>query len=101
MYEQEKAYYASHKAEFHEKYPDKWIVITGNTLWGAFDTSSEAIKNVAGNLKQGEFMLHKPAHDGNIVIGKRSNIQLNKKRKKKAKPTIKYTNEELVVFPYA
>ena len=38
----ENAFYALHKAEFQEKYYDKWLVIVGDSLWGVYDKFSDA-----------------------------------------------------------
>jgi len=65
--ERENAFYASHKAEFQEKYPHKWLVLVGESLWGVFDQFADAAQAAFSNFKPGEFMIHTPSHD-DIVI---------------------------------
>ena len=65
--EQENAFYAEHRAEFREKYMDKWLVITGRTLWGVYDRFTVAVETAMKNLRPGEFMVHKPADDGRVI----------------------------------
>ena len=67
MLEREGAFYAVHKAEFHEKYYDKWLIIAGESLWGVYGTVAEAIQKALEHFRPGEFMLHKPARDGMII----------------------------------
>jgi hypothetical protein len=61
--ELENAFYASHKAEFHKKYFDKWLVIVGESLWNVFDKFSDAAQAAFQNFKPGDFMIHTPSHD--------------------------------------
>ena len=63
----ENAFYASHKAEFQEKYYDKWLVIVGESLWGIYDKFSDAAQAAFGNFKPGEFMIHTPSHDDMVI----------------------------------
>ena len=65
--EQENAFYDAHRAEFREKYMDKWLVIAGSALWGVYDKFSEAAQAAVGNLNPGEFMIRKPAEDGKVI----------------------------------
>ena len=71
MLERENAFYAAHQAEFREKYFDKWLVITGESLWGVYDTITDAAKAALKHFEPGEFMIHSPADDGRVleVIG--------------------------------
>ena len=67
MRERENAYYKANKAEFREKYLDKWLVIAGESLYGAYDTPQEAAANASAKLEPGEFLIHKPANDGTVI----------------------------------
>ena len=67
MLEQENAFYDAHQAEFREKYLDKWLVITGESLWGVYDRFAEAAKAAMKRFGQGGFMIHKPADDGKVI----------------------------------
>ena len=65
--ERENAYYEAHKAELREKYLHKWLVITGDSLWGVYDKVSEAGKEALKHFEPGEFMIHRPADDDQII----------------------------------
>ena len=67
MFEAEKAFYEAHKAEFREKYLNKWLVIVGDSLFGVFDTTKEACETVMQLYEPGEFMVHRPADDGMVI----------------------------------
>ncbi|GHV76947.1 hypothetical protein AGMMS49942_17680 [Spirochaetia bacterium] len=67
MFEKEEAFYMSHQAKFREKYPDKWLVIVGDSLFGAFDTTKEAFETAILRYEPGEFMMHRPADDGTML----------------------------------
>jgi len=66
MLEREKSFYISNQAEFREKYPDKHLVIVGESLFGIFDSLKEAAEAVLDRFEPGEFMIHSPANDGKI-----------------------------------
>jgi len=83
MLEQENAFYDAHKAEFHEKYLDKWLVITGESLWGVYDSTTEAVEATLENLEPGKIMIHKPANDGRVIfVGPRARIKCPEGSKK-------------------
>jgi hypothetical protein len=67
MYEREAAFYKAHKTEFHKKYPNKCLVIVGDSLFGAYDGIKEAIESATKQYKPGEFMMHLPALDGKTI----------------------------------
>ena len=67
MLEQENAFYDAHQAEFREKYLDKWLVITGGSLWGVYDRIADAAKDAFESLEPGKIMIHKPSDDGKII----------------------------------
>ncbi|MCL2231779.1 MAG: hypothetical protein FWB99_01730 [Treponema sp.] len=67
MLELENRFYKAHKDEFKKKYPDKWLVIVGESLWGVYDKVSDAGKAALQNFEPGEFMVHRPSDD-NMVI---------------------------------
>jgi hypothetical protein len=99
MLECESHFYMTHQAEFQEKYPDKWLVIVGESLFGVYDTLHEAAKNAFAHFEPGEFMLHTPAHDGKVMeIGP---ILQNAEDGTDADPIITVTSGDLVTFPYA
>jgi hypothetical protein len=103
MFEQEKAFYQAHQAEFREKYLNKWLVIVDDNLVGAFDTTKEAFNAAIQQYEPGEFMLHKPADDGKIVdIGPIIQTRYNDGRKTpKMNATIQVSKGEPVRFSYA
>ena len=65
--EEENAFYDEHRAEFREKYMDKWLVITGRALWGVYDRFTAAVDAAMENLEHGKIMIHKPADDGRVI----------------------------------
>ena len=67
MFEREIAFYEAHKTEFQVKYLEKWLVIVGDSLLGAFDTPKEALADAGRFYKLGEFMLHRPADDDVVI----------------------------------
>jgi hypothetical protein len=76
MFEREKAFYKVHQAEFQEKYPDKWLVITGESLSGVYETLKEAAQAALAQFEPGEFMVHSPADDGKVIeIGPIINVR--------------------------
>ena len=76
MLELESAYYAAHQVEFREKYPDKQLVITGESLFGVYDTLREAAENALKHFRPGDFMIHSPANDGMVIeIGPTINVR--------------------------
>jgi len=105
MLEQESAFYDAHQAEFHEKYLDKWLVITGESLWGVYDKFVEATKAALGSLEPGKFMIHKPSDDGKIIyVGPRAHIgYLESSKKPKPQREIVYSGGSdllKVSYPY-
>ena len=67
MLERENAFYLTHKAEFKDKYYDKWLVIVNESLFGVYDTPKEAVTAVKGKYKPGDFLIHSPANDGIVI----------------------------------
>jgi len=62
--EQENAFYKANKDEFRQKYLNKWLLITGNKLWGAYESIAEAAKEaIKQDMELGHFMIHRPADD--------------------------------------
>jgi len=105
MLEQEKAFYDTHKAEFHEKYLDKWLVITGESLWGVYDKIADAAKAAFGSLEQGKIMIHRPSDDGKVIfVGPRVHIEYpeGSKKPKPQRETFYSTGGSLVkvAYPY-
>ena len=103
MFERENAFYKAHKDEFHQKYLDKWLVITGETLWGVYDKSAVAAKEALQHFKPGEFIIHKPFHDGMVIeIGPRIRTRYSDDNKRpKAQSTMTNTEGDPVTFTYA
>jgi hypothetical protein len=67
VFERENTFYEAHKAEFREKYLNKWLVIADDSLFGVFDTPKEAFVAAGQHYKPGEFMLHRPSDDDIII----------------------------------
>ena len=101
MLEREGAFYAAHKAEFHEKYNDKWLVIVGETLWGVYSTVAEATQKALEHFKPGEFMLHKPARDGIVIeVGPYFDTQSHGDVEN-LEQGMTFSEGDLATFPYA
>ena len=101
--ERENQFYTSHKAEFHEKYYDKWLVISGDSLWGVFDKFSDAAQAAFQSFKPGEFMIHTPSHDDTVIqIGPLiSEANSTDSSDDDLDTGISATEGELIKFPYA
>ena len=101
--ERENNFYTSHKAEFHKKYYDKWLVIVRESLWGVFDKFSDAAQAAFQNFKPGEFMIHTPNHDDIIIkMGPLiSETHPNDNLDEDLESGITATEGELVKFNYA
>jgi hypothetical protein len=103
MLERENKFYMAHQAEFKEKYPDKWLVIVGESLWGVYDKVSDAAREAFQNFESEEFMIHRPADDDMIIeVGPfTSELRTGGDPKTETEATIAITDGELVAFPYA
>ena len=101
--DRENQFYASHKAEFHEKYYEKWLVISGDSLWGVYDKFADAAQAAFHNFKPGEFMIHTPSHDDTVIqIGPLiSETNPADNADDDLDTGISATDGELVKFPYA
>jgi len=102
MLEQENAFYDAHKAEFREKYLDKWLVISGESLWGVYDSTTDAVEASLGKLEPGKIMIHKPSNDGRVINLPRicaNNSEGNKQLE--VEREITYSNgDDLLMFTY-
>ena len=67
MLEREKDFYSAHQAEFREKYLNKHLIITGESLFGVYDTLKDAAEASLKHFEPGEFMIHSPANDGMVI----------------------------------
>lgn len=57
--EREFDYYVKHQEEIVEKYRDKFVVIVGESVVGAFDTQMEAFADASKKFEAGTFMIHR------------------------------------------
>ena len=104
MLEREGAFYQAHKDEYREKYLEKWLVITGESLWGVFDTLAEAAKAAFAQMEPGKFMIHRPADDGSVIEAYGPRVRLrspNKDKKPRPQATITYISGYLKAFSHA
>jgi len=68
MLERENKFYNEHKAEYHKKYLNKWLVIVGESLWGVFDKFSDAGKSALQNFEpETEILIHRPSDDDTVI----------------------------------
>ena len=65
--ERENAFYKTHRNEFREKYYNKYLLITGETLQGTYDKFAEAAKVAFENFEPGKFLIHKPSDEDRII----------------------------------
>ena len=65
--ERENAFYGAHRDEFREKYYNKYLLITGETLYGVYDKFAEAAKTALENFDPGKFLIHKPSDEDRII----------------------------------
>jgi len=101
MLEQENAFYDAHQVEFHEKYPDKWLVITGESLWGIYDKFAVAAKDALEGLGSSDFMIHRPSDDGKVIEIPSVIIKYPEGIKKpKLRPKMTYSSGDPVTFAY-
>ena len=101
MLEPENAFYEAHQTEFREKYIDKWLVITGESLWGVYDKIADAAKDALEHLEQGKIMIHRPADDGKVIeIPSFRARYAESKNKPKPHREIVYSSGDLVKYTY-
>jgi len=102
MLEQENAFYDAHKAEFHEKYLDKWLVITGESLWGVYDKVADAVEATMGKFEPGKIMIHRPSDDGKVIyLGSRARVRYPDDAKRpKLQREITYSSGGPLTIPY-
>ena len=53
----EKAYLRNHQAELAEKYPGKYLVIQGETVYGAYETFDDGVDQGIAILGAGPFLV--------------------------------------------
>jgi len=103
MFEREEAFYSVHKTEFLKKYGNKWLVIVGESIWGIFNTLSDAAKCALQNFEPGDFMIHNPSRDGMVIeIGPKIHTRSQDNDTDQVPDCIiTATGSELISFPYA
>ena len=100
--EQESAFYREHRDEYHEQFLEKWLVIAGASLWGVFDTLTEAAKAAFAKMEPGTFMIHRPADDDKILeIGPIIELHDPKESQTEDPPSkLLVCDGELISYPY-
>jgi len=99
--ERENAFYEVHKTEYGEKYYDKWLVITDESLWGVYDKIADAAKAAFEHLEPGRIMIYRPADDERVIeIPSVRAKYTESKRKPKPLREIVYSSGDLVKFTY-
>jgi hypothetical protein len=69
MLEKEQEYYEKHREELREKYAGMEIVISGETILGAYPTVGEAYEEAKKTIPPGSFMIKSiPVHPEDEVI---------------------------------
>ena len=67
MLEQERAYYKQHEVELLEQYKGRWILLTGDSLYGAYDTQKQAYDAGVNELGLGEFMIQEVEDEEKLI----------------------------------
>jgi hypothetical protein len=103
MLERENNFYIAHQAEFKERYPNKWLVIVGESLWGIYDKVSDAAKEALQQFESEEFLIHRPADDGTVIeIGPFISVtRPDNGQEVKSEPVMAASDGKLIAFPYA
>ena len=102
MLERENDFYMANQAKFKEKYPNQWLVIVGESLWGVFDKFSDAAKEALQNFEPGEFLIHKPADDGTVIeLGPIVSVTRPDTSEKNDNSAMIVTKGEMVSIQYA
>ena len=102
MFDRENVYYNTHKQEFHEKFPDKWLIIVEDSLYGVYDTIAEATKAALLQFKPGEFMMRRPIDDDLVIeVGPIIRTRYTCENKTKPISKIKYIEGEPLIITYA
>jgi hypothetical protein len=57
MLAREKAYLRDHQTELAEKYPGKYLVIQGETIYGAYETYDQGVNEGVALLGAGPFLV--------------------------------------------
>jgi hypothetical protein len=69
MLEKEQEYYERHKEELREKYAGKEVVISGETVFGVYDSVGKAYEEAKRKLPPGSFMMKSiPVHPEDEII---------------------------------
>jgi hypothetical protein len=69
MLEQEQEYYEAHKEELRRKYAGKEVVITGETVFGVYDSVVEAYEEAKEKLSPGSFLMKSiPVHPEDEIV---------------------------------
>jgi hypothetical protein len=103
MLKRESAFYQARQVEFREKYLEKWLVIVGESLIGAYSTPKDAIEAVEDRFQMGQFMLHRPMDDGmTLEVGPMGVIRTHRPYapKKTINAVITASNGESRTFSY-
>jgi hypothetical protein len=66
--EVETAFYREHRDEYHRKYYNKFLVISGNKLWKTFSNESDAVDYAVEQFPVEEFMIHSPAGEDKKTV---------------------------------
>ena len=102
MLERENKFYIAHQAEYREKYPDQWLVIVGESVWGVFNKFSDAAKEALQNFEPGDFLIHKPADGGTVIeLGPIVSVTRPDVSEKEDNSAMIVTKGEMVSIQYA
>ncbi len=57
MLEKEYQYFVNNKEALFQRYPNKFIILVGEEVKGAFDTLEEAYESAVNNYEAGSFLI--------------------------------------------
>jgi hypothetical protein len=64
----EKAYLRDHQAELAEKFPGKYLVIQGETIYGAYETYDQGVNEGVALLGVGPFLVRSVLQPDDEVV---------------------------------
>lgn len=70
MLEKEYSYFNKNKASLLKKYNNKFIVIMGEEVIGAYDTQEEALRESSKKYAVGTFLIQKVSNDPSDTVQK-------------------------------
>ncbi|MCK4540829.1 MAG: hypothetical protein KAU17_01200 [Spirochaetales bacterium] len=77
MLDKEFTYYESQKKQLFEKYPEKFIYIVENTVFGPFDTKEAALADALKEHEAGTFLLQQCLEEDQLMMRFHSRVSFS------------------------